>query len=590
MCGIFGYIGSRTSAPDIVLEGLKVLEYRGYDSWGIAVQDMSSDKSSKSLVIEKHTGKIGSSVVKLPQSSIGIGHTRWATHGGVTVSNAHPHVDCDRTIAVVHNGIVENYKTLKEELLARGHTFLSDTDTEVIPHLIEDYRKKYTFSEAVRRAFGQCHGLSAIVALDISENVIVAAKTGSPLVVGKNKSEVFIASDASALVDAHSALYLKDSEMVVLTENNIVLYSLTTNKPIKPIWEEIKISKQKDDLGSFSHFMMKEIFEQPEVLIRSLEDKQEIAKLAELLKAHKKTYFIAAGTAYHAALAGVYMFATVGISVRLIVASEFEYIEPDIDSDSLVVAFSQSGETIDVIEPLGVAKARGATIASVVNVKNSTVQRMSDVSVLLHAGIEKAVASTKAYTAKLGVILSLVYILQKKKTINSFVNKIAQEERRLLKKESALNIQKLASKLKNEPYMFAIGRGLSYQSALEAALKIKEVSYAHIEGLPGGELKHGTIALIQKGMPCIVFAPADNTYDSIMSNAMEIKSRGGYIIGISPINSDTFDYWIEVKDLGIGSILAQIIPVQLLAYYLALEKGITDPDKPRNLAKSVTVK
>ncbi|MBP7832230.1 MAG: glutamine--fructose-6-phosphate transaminase (isomerizing) [Candidatus Levybacteria bacterium] len=586
MCGIFGYIGSRNIAPDIILDGLKVLEYRGYDSWGIAVQDTSSKK----LATEKHTGKIGSSSANLPKSSIGIGHTRWATHGGVTVSNAHPHMDCNHKIAVVHNGIVENYKTLKEELLARGHTFLSDTDTEVIPHLIEDYRKKYPFAEAVKRAFGKCHGLSAIVAMDVSEDVIVAAKTGSPLIVGKNKTEVFIASDASALVDAEFALYLRDLEMVVLSDDTITLYSLKTNKPVKPVWEEIKISKQQDDLGNFSHFMLKEIFEQPEVLMRSVEDKDEIAKLADLLRKHKKIYFIAAGTAYHAALAGVYALASVGISVRLVVASEFGHIMSEIDDKSLVVAFSQSGETIDVIEPLSAAQKQGATIASVVNVKNSTIQRMSDVSVLLYAGAEKAVASTKAYTSKLGVIFSLAYELQQKKTITSFVKTISQEEHRLLDKKSLSRIQKLARTLKSEPYMFAIGRGMSYSSALEAALKIKEVSYAHIEGLPGGELKHGTIALIQKGTPCIVFAPRDNTYDSIMSNAMEIKSRGGCIIGISPVNSDIFDYWIEVKDLGIGSILAQIIPVQLLAYYLALEKGITDPDKPRNLAKSVTVK
>ncbi len=586
MCGIFGYIGKKQPASQVVLDGLKVLEYRGYDSWGVVVKD---GQEKAELKVQKKLGKIGGAQVTLPKSTMGIGHTRWATHGGVTVTNAHPHLDCSKQTAVVHNGIVENYKFIKDDLIKHGHTFLSDTDTEVIVHLIEENKKKFDFVTAVRLAFNSCKGLSAIVVMDVLEDSLVAAKTGSPLIVGKNDAEVFIASDISALTGAKKALYLKDFEMVVLSQDKVELCSLDANKSLKPSWEDVQISSKQDSLGKYPHFMIKEISQQPDTLLHALQDKKGLADLAKVLKSHKKAFFIAAGTAYHAALAGVYMLPQANVFAKLVVASEFDYVESEIDSESLVVAFSQSGETIDVIEPLARAKASGATIASVVNVKGSTIQRMSDVSVLLNAGSEKAVASTKAYTAKLSVLLSLLYILENK-DFSGVIEKISLEEKRLLSPKNIDVIKKLAKKLKNEPYMFTIGRRLSCQSALEAALKIKEVSYVHIEGLAGGELKHGSIALIEKGTPCIVFAPKDETYDSIMSNAMEIKARGGYIIGISPENSDVFDYFIEVKDLGIGSVLAQIIPVQLLAYYLALEKGITDPDKPRNLAKSVTVK
>ncbi len=586
MCGIFGYIGHKHNAPEVILEGLSVLEYRGYDSWGIAIKDKDV------LAVDKHVGKIGNAKTSLPAATIGIGHTRWATHGGVTCENAHPHLDCTKRIAVVHNGIVENYKSLKNILIESGHTFLSDTDSEVIAHLIEENLKKDELFEAVRSAFNACQGLSAIVVLDTKNDEIVAAKTGSPLIVGLGNQEFFIASDISALAPhIKEALYIKDHEMVVLSRNHVKLYSLLTGQEISAQVEAVDYVVGDDSMGSYSHFMMKEIVEQPEVLLRSVTDLPEIEKLASLIKSKQKTFFIAAGTAHHAALTGVQMLSQLAsISVRTLVASEFAYIESEIDSHSLIVAFSQSGETIDVIEPLSRAHEKGAVIASIVNAPGSTIQRMSDVSILLHAGPEKSVASTKAYTAKLGVLLCLVYMLAQKKDAAELLTKIAQEENRILLPENTVKIQQLAHRLKNNDFMFAIGRGMSYPSALEAALKIKEVSYTHIEGLPGGELKHGSIALIEKGTPCIVFAPHDDTFASIISNAMEIKARGGMIVGISPKNSEVFDEYIEVADLGIGSILAQVLPVQLLAYYLALEKGVTDPDKPRNLAKSVTVK
>lgn len=586
MCGIFGYIGHKSSAPELILEGLSVLEYRGYDSWGIAIKDKNA------LAVDKHIGKIGNAKTSLPQGNIGIGHTRWATHGGVTQENAHPHLDCTKRIAVVHNGIVENYKPLKDELIESGHIFLSDTDTEVIAHLIEENLKKDEIFEAVRSAFNACQGLSAIVVLDIETDEIIAAKTGSPLIVGIGDKEFFIASDISALAPyVKKAIYVKDHELAVLNREQVRLYSLATGKEVTAQEEDVQYVTGDDSLGAHKHFMIKEILEQPEVIPRSITETGDIEKLANLIQSKKKIFFIAAGTAHHAALTGVQMLSQLAsVSVRTLVASEFAYIESEIDADSLLIALSQSGETIDVIEPLTRAKEKGAAVASIVNAPGSTIYRMSDVSVLLHAGPEKSVASTKAYTAKLGVLLYIVYLLTQKKDAESVLKKVSEEEKRILLPENLLKIQELAHKLKQEDFMFAIGRGMSYPSALEAALKIKEVSYTHIEGLAGGELKHGSIALIQKGTPCIVFAPHDNTYDSIISNAMEIKARGGMIIGISSQNSEVFDEYIEVKDLGIGSILAQVLPVQLLAYYLALEKGIEDPDKPRNLAKSVTVK
>jgi glucosamine--fructose-6-phosphate aminotransferase (isomerizing) len=623
MCGIFGYVGNKKNAAQVIHEGLKRLEYRGYDSWGIAtnIKNQKSTpiksgskiknlKSESGFVVEKHVGRILNRrlVSKLLKSdaNLGIGHTRWATHGGVTIANAHPHLDCKNEIAVVHNGIIENFLELKEQLIKKGHVFVSKTDTEVVPHLIEENLThphpnplpkgegggEGRFTGAVLDAFNKLKGINAIVVAYSPSYKIVAAKTGSPLVVGIGKNELFVASDAIGILrHTKKVLFLKDNEMAVLG-NKVDLFSLRDGKKKNARFETINWKIEDVDKGKYKHFMMKEIFEEPSVLRNIAQNyTQEIESLARSIEKAKGTFFIGAGTAFHACLAGVYLFSEIAHKhVNTAVASEFNYLEHFLTKESLVIALSQSGETIDVIEPLVRAKKKGSKIVAITNSLGSTIYRMADSKILLGAGPEKAVASTKAYVAKLGVVLMLAFAMKKNiEKAKSYLLKISHEIDRILRNEELKKIKQLAKILSSMEHIYTIGRGVSFATALEAALKIKEVSYIHTEGLAGGELKHGTIALITKGTPCIVFAPNDATYDAIISNAAEIKARGGIIIGIGSKYASIFDYWIEVKDFKEASLIAQIVPAQVLAYYLALEKG-HDPDKPRNLAKSVTVK
>ncbi|MDO8658600.1 MAG: glutamine--fructose-6-phosphate transaminase (isomerizing) [Candidatus Levybacteria bacterium] len=586
MCGIFGYIGNKNNAAEIVFEGLKLLEYRGYDSWGVAV------KNGKSVDVQKRVGKIGQANVKLNNSNIGIGHTRWATHGGVTIENAHPHLDCRKQIAVIHNGIVENYEKLKMELIKKEHKFLSETDTEVIAHLIEEYLKKQGFASSVRDAFNELKGLNAIVVMNSKSREIVAAKTGSPLVLGKNGDDIFIASDVSGILKhTNNVMFLKDKEMVILG-NGIKLLSLPDGKQLKPQFETVNWKYEDAMKGEYDHFMLKEIYEQPKV-IRNIakEYDNQIITLVKFINTAQGTFFIGAGTAFNACLGGTYIFSKIAREhVNTTVASEFNYLEDFLNKDSLIIALSQSGETIDVIEPLNRAKKKGSKIIAITNVLGSTIYRMSDYKLLLGAGPEKAVASTKAYVAKLSILLLIAFAKAGKfNDGKKLILEAAEEIERILNKENIELIKRIAKVIDSSENLYIIGRGLSYASSLEAALKIKEVSYLHAEGLAGGELKHGPIALISKGTPCIVFAPFDETYDAIISNSMEIKSRGGLIIGISPENNDVFDYWIKVKDTKEATIISEIVPAQLLGYFIAINKG-HDPDRPRNLAKSVTVK
>jgi len=589
MCGIFGYVGKNTRAQELVFEGLKTLEYRGYDSWGVAA------KSAKKFIVEKHVGKIGNSklnrVLHSLNSRLSIGHTRWATHGGVTDKNAHPHLDCTGEIAVVHNGIIENFEEIKKKLLKKGHKFISETDTEVLPHLIEENMKKEGFASSVRDAFNALKGLNAIVVASSVASEIIAAKNGSPLIIGKTDGNLFISSDASGILNhTNDLIFLKDNEMAILGKK-IQLLKLPKGKKLNITFEKIFWKKEKSDKGKFKHFMIKEIYEQPKV-IKNIENMtDEIRKLTNLIKKAKGTFFIGSGTAYNACLAGQYLFSKVARKhVNTLFASEFNYLEDFLNKKSLIIALSQSGETIDVIETLNRAKLKGSKIVAITNTLGSTIYRMANYKMLLLAGPEKAVASTKAYVAKLAVFLMLVYSFTGKlKEAKMILQKTENEVERLLNKKSIIEIKKVARKLYLTEHIFTVGRGVSFSTALEAALKIKEVSYIHTEGLAGGELKHGTIALITEGTPCIVFAPNDETYQSTISSATEIKSRGGFIIGISPGNSSVFDQWIEVKDTKEGSYITQIIPAQLISYYIAILKKL-DPDKPRNLAKSVTVK
>lgn len=587
MCGIFGYIGSRNEAAEIILEGLKRLEYRGYDSWGIGVGIKGE------IYINKHVGKIGEAKVCLPKSTFGFGHTRWATHGGVTDINAHPHLDCTGKIAVVHNGIVENYQEIKKILSGR-HKIISQTDTELMAHLIEDYLKKYSLVEAVRLAFSKLRGLSAFLVADATTQTLIAVKTGSPLVVGIGNKENIVGSDANCLLQlTRNVIFIEDNQLVQITKKGVNLFSTVTGRKITPKiqkidWKEITAVK-----GHFPHFMIKEIHEQPLVVENISHDFSErIGNFADLLKRFSKIYLVGCGTAYHAAITGSYFFSKIALKEVISVAgSEFVYKEPFLYKDTLVVFLSQSGETIDIIESLKKVKTKGIKTAALVNVFGSTLYRLADYKIWLEAGPEISVLSTKTFVAKIGILgLASYALVNKAKEGNKLINYSYGELSKILeKKYQTEHLDPLVKLLYKTEHMYIIGRGLSYPLALESALKIKEVSYIHAEGFSGGELKHGPIALCEKATPHIIFAPHDETYEATLSNAMEIKARGGIIIGISEKNNEVFDYHIPVSDSGIFTIIPQIAIIQLLAYKLAVKRGC-DPDKPKNLAKSVTVK
>lgn len=596
MCGIFGYIGKKENASSIVLEGLKLLEYRGYDSWGVAAQLKSKrDDVRTRFINEKHVGKIGGAQLDKKfeaPNSIAIGHTRWATHGGVTDENAHPQFDCERRVAVIQNGIIENYQELKNKLIKKGHKFRSDTDTEVIAHLIEDsLNQNRPFREAVSNAFNKLRGLNAIVAINTLDKEIIAAKNGSPLIAGIGNGEYLISSDTSAILPfTKKVIFLRDNELISL--NKIFkVYDLVTGAEKIPGIETIEWKAEQADKGKFEHYMLKEIYDQPRVINNIANTYgDQIEQIADAIRKARGTYFIGCGTAFNACLAGTYLFSKIARRhVNTAPASEFNYLEDFITKDSLIIPLSQSGETIDVVEPLSHVKNKGSKIVAITNVLGSTVYRMGDYKLLLGAGPEMAVASTKAFVAKIAILMMLAYSLANKPDdAKAILNKAVKIILKMLDKKQIEKIKETASFLSDKEHIYIIGRGVSYAAALEGALKIKEVSYIHTEGLAGGELKHGTIALVAKGTPVIVIAPKDETYDATISNAIEIRSRGGYIIGISCENNPAFDSWIEVSETG-APLITHVVPLQLLAYYLAVKKGL-DPDKPRNLAKSVTVK
>ncbi len=587
MCGIFGYVGKQNKAADIVLEGLKLLEYRGYDSWGVAV------KEGRKLVVDKHVGKIGDAKVNLPDSSLGIGHTRWATHGGVTVANAHPHMDCSKTIAVVHNGIVENFQELKADLIKKGHKFVSETDTEVIPHLVEENLKHEGFSSSVRDAFNLLKGLNAVVIANAVSKEIVAAKTGSPLVAGIGDQELFLASDTSAIVKhTNKVIFLEDNQMVILGDK-LKLISLPDGKEIKPKINTVDWTFDRGEKGKYKHFLLKEINDQRISIIDAVtQNEKKLFEFADLIRDSFGAYIVGCGTAGHACRMATYIFSTIAKRhINFAIGSEFSYYEDFLTEKSLLIVASQSGETIDLVEAVSAARRHKSKVAALVNVIGSTLYRQCDIALPLRAGVEKCVLSTKSFTSKLAIFYLLAFILKgeyvsgRKKLI-----KTAQAAGELLDNEKITEqIKRIANNIYKSKDLYILGRGLSFPLALEAAHKIKEASYIHAEGFAGGEPKHCEISLVSKGTPTIVFVPNDETKSAIISNATEFKARGAYVIGIGPENQEVFDEWIKVPDLGITSPIVNIIPAQLLAYYLALKKG-NDPDKPRNLAKSVTVK
>jgi glutamine---fructose-6-phosphate transaminase (isomerizing) len=591
MCGIFGFVGEERPLSGMLLDGLRKLEYRGYDSWGVAVG------VNGTINVAKKAGRIVSEDPDLPPATIGLGHTRWATHGGVTDANAHPHLDGTGRFAIIHNGIIENFRKLRHSLTESGHTFTSETDSEVIAHLLEDYAGEATnpreVTDAVRRVFSLIRGLNAFIVLDNDTRHLFAVKNVSPLVLGRSDNGSYIASDALALVDHVNKIhFVEDGEVAVLGPKGIELYSQADGSPLPLSWQPMTMTASDTGLNGYPHFMIKEISEQPEVIRRLVtEGIEPVRGLADLIRESYGTFLVGSGTSSYAALSGSYLFSRIARRhVNFTVGSEFKYQEHFLTDRSLVVALSQSGETADVIEAVMAAKERGARIAALVNVQGSTLDRMADYSVHLNAGPEQCVLSTKAYVAKVAILLLAAHILNGsehagREILWRSVDGIEQ----LLSPIASDHLRAVAGKVVDSEHCYIIGRGLSYPTALEAALKIKEVSYIHAEGFAGGELKHGVIALIEEGTPAIVFSPLDETRDDILSGAMEMKSRGAVIIGVSPENDDVFDIHVPVADVGDGSPIVNVVPAQLLGYQLALMRDL-DPDKPRNLAKSVTVK
>lgn len=569
MCGIFGVIGATDKAAQVVLAGLKKLEYRGYDSWGITVYN------GKKLVRERHVGKIGSSRSKLPQSNIGLGHTRWATHGGVTVGNAHPHLDCTKTLCLVHNGIVENFRSLKEKLISQ-HRFLSETDTEVAVHLIEDKVQRWPLMSAVQKTFQQLSGMNALIILSAKDKQLVAVKNGSPLIIGLGQGSNYISSDVWALLDhTNKMIFLEDNQLAQITADQVKLFSVIGNKVIKPKVITLDWQAEQSRLGKYHHYMEKEIFDQPRVVSNLVS--QDFSSLKKIIKKNRKTYFLGCGSAYYAALFGEYYFRFHGFEAEAVMASEYKKIAKLVKKNQLLIALSQSGETIDIINSVKYLKNKKIPIVALTNVLGSSLFRLADYKFLLGAGQEVAVASTKAFTAKLTIILKLFFqdIIKIKAAANPVIDR--------------KKIRDLSRIIKDSEHIFVIGKGLSFPIALETALKIKEVSYIHAEAYAAGELKHGPIALIDKGTPTIVIAPNDDNLTDIISSAHEIKARGGMIIGISPQDNPVYDFHLRVPDLQEATVIPITIIAQLLAYDLAIGRGL-NPDKPRNLAKSVTVK
>lgn len=590
MCGIFGYTGQKKDAGRIVLEGLKKLEYRGYDSWGVAMQ------TNHAIVVKKDIGKISGVESKnlMDVSSLAIAHSRWATHGGVTKENAHPHLSGDGTIAVVHNGIIENYEELKSELLKKGHTFLSQTDTEVIPHLIEEYKKEgFNLPDAVQKACNRFHGRFAILALDTTSKMLVAARTGSPLIVGIGEGEYFIASDIPAFLEhTRNVHYLDDGEMVWTDGATIQFASIAYGERREKRTVNISWKAEDSEKGDYEHFMMKEIMDQKESMSRAVhQDDEQIMKVAKEIETCLGCILAGCGTAGKVCMAADYFFSVVAHRhVNFVPASEFKIYHHFLKPESLLIVVSQSGETADVLEAMSVAKAAGSKVLAIVNVEGSSIYRAADFALLINAGPERAVASTKAATGQMAVLLLIAHaVAGKLNEGRTLLLETGAKINDMLNPRYIEHIKSIAEAIHTHENLYIIGKSWNYPMALESAIKIQEVSYVHAEGFAAGELKHGPIALIEQGTPCIALMGNDEMTSDMLSNIQELKARGAMIIGVAPEKHASFDHWIKVPDSGSAQPIVNVIPIQILAYYLAVLRG-KDPDMPRNLAKSVTVK
>lgn len=591
MCGIIGAVGTRPDAPEIVVNGLRSLEYRGYDSWGIAL------RVNGVTTVEKQIGKMEESAPLLEtlaatKAYLALGHTRWATHGGKTVPNAHPHQSESGRITLVHNGIIENYQELKEAL--GSPKLKSQTDTEVLAYLIGRKREVApNLREAVREALKEIKGSYAIVVMEDGSDELVGARQGSPLVVGLADDQMYLASDVPAFLHrTKRVVFLEDGDLVQVQDGKASVFSIRTGKAKRLKVTTVAWDAEQAKKGDYPHFMIKEIHEQPRAIRSAIaHSRQRIEAIAATVRDAYGVFFVACGSAYHAGLTGTYLFSSLAKRhVNITVASEFPSYRDFLTDRTLLIPISQSGETADTLEAVRAAKRKGSQILSVVNVQGSTLVRESDDAILTQAGPEIGVASTKALTSQIALVTLLSYtIAGRYDEGRKLVEQVADAIEEFLTGEAPKQLQALAHNFSQGDHLFAIGRALNYPTALEAALKIKEVSYVHAEGIAGGELKHGPIALIEHGTPVLVFVANDEVRAEILANAMELKSRGAVIVGISPMNNEIFDHWIRVADLPTAMPLVGAVPAQLLAYYMALERG-TDPDKPRNLAKSVTVK
>ncbi len=608
MCGIVGYIGKEKSLP-ILINGLKALEYRGYDSAGVVV--LSNNK----IVVKKSVGQVKVLEKALKNdidlvSHLGIGHTRWATHGIPNETNTHPHSDCEGRVFVVHNGIIENYKELKEYLQNRGHNFLSDTDTEIVPHLIEDFLKSgKDFDTALLDALKMIKGAYAFAVIDSKNpNTLYAVRLSSPLVIGVGKGENFLASDPSALVGkTKDVIYLKDGEIAEITKDNIDITNLEKQKT-PPEIVRLELDLEQAQKGNYPHFMLKEIFEGPEIVLSALrgrlKSKESLVKLggleqiAEKLKETKRLLILACGTSYYAGLIGEYLFEEIAkIPTEVHFASEFRYREEPFEKGMVAIAISQSGETADTLAAIRKAKEHGLLTLGIVNTVGSTIARETNAVVYNHAGPEVGVASTKAFISQL-IILTLMAVYLSKSNGRSENHALLQELERIPEKiksilDKSSELEKLAEKYKNNDNFLFLGRRYNYPVALEGALKLKEISYIHAEGYGAGEMKHGPIAMISESFPTMAIVPQNSVSEKMFSNLEEIKARKGPIFaiategdkGIVSLANDIFFIPRTIEPL---EPLLTVVPLQLFAYYVGTKRGF-DVDKPRNLAKSVTV-
>lgn len=617
MCGIIGYIGDQQAVP-ILIDGLKKLEYRGYDSSGVGIIPLNSNRGSLArntkIIVRKTHGKIQNlqALIKkqpFPKSSLGISHTRWATHGAPNRVNAHPHSDCSKKILIVHNGIIENYEKLRENLRKKGHKIVSDTDTEIIAHLIEDSYKGNLLS-AVQKAIRQLEGAFALGVISSDHpDTLIAARIGSPLIIGVGKGENFIASDVPAILNyTKKIIYLKDRQLAVLKKDGVRVFGFD-GKSVKPKIDKVTFKVDAVEKQGFAHFMLKEIHEQPGVLAKIIKTRLRGNKIVleglglsdQQLKGVKNITAIACGTAYHASLVGKYVIEKLtGIPVNVDAASEFRYRDPIVDKKTLIIAVSQSGETADTLAAVREAKAKGAKVVSVCNVVGSSLVRESDGVLYTHAGPEIGVASTKAYVAqiamlyllalKISALKRIVTVKARQEIIKSFKN-VPALHKKILKDKS--NIARIAKKNSHFGCFLFLGRNVNFPSAMEGALKLKEISYIPAEGYAAGEMKHGPIALIDEYRAVVCIAPQSSVYEKMVSNMQEIRARKGKIIAIATEGDEAIRkhanhviYIPPTHELLTPLLVA--LPLQLIAYYISVQLGC-DVDQPRNLAKSVTV-